>query len=353
MAKLLMKGNEAIAEAAIQAGCRFFYGYPITPQNEIPEYMARRMPKVDGVFLQAESEVSAINMVYGTAGTGRRVMTSSSSPGISLKQEGISYLIGAELPCVIVNIARGGPGLGSIQPAQSDYFQSTRGGGHGDYRMVVYAPDSVQEAVDLTQKAFDVADRYRNPALILGDGVIGQMMEPVVMPDYHEPEDLPAKDWAAVGWDGTRQRAVLNSLYMDPKQLERHNLHLKAKYDQMERDELLYDSHMLEDAQIVLVAYGTSARIALAAAKRARQQGVKAGMIRPITVWPFPYQAIAEAAKTAEAFMAVEMSTGQLVEDVRLAVGGARPVEHFGRTGGVVPSVRETAERIVALKEGL
>ena len=353
MTKLLMKGNEAIAEAAIQAGCRFFYGYPITPQNEIPEYMARRMPQVNGVFLQAESEVSAINMVYGTAGVGERVMTSSSSPGISLKQEGISYLIGAQLPCVIVNIVRGGPGLGSIQPSQCDYFQSTRGGGHGDYRMVVYAPDSVQESIDLTQRAFDVADKYRNPTLILGDGVIGQMMEPVVMPDYKLPDNLPAKDWAATGWSGGRERAVLNSLYLDPILLEKHNLRLKEKYDAMERDELLYDTHMIEDAEIILVAYGTSARIALAAAKRAREQGVKAGVIRPITVWPFPFQAIAEAAKTAKAFLAVEMSMGQLVEDVRLAVCGARPVSHFGRMGGIVHSVKETAERIVALKEAM
>ena len=266
----MMKGNEAIAEAAVQAGCRYFFGYPITPQNEIPEYMSKRLPEVGGAFVQAESEVSAINMVYGAAGAGARVMTSSSSPGISLKQEGLSYIVGAQLPCVIVNMVRGGPGLGSIQPAQSDYYQSTRGGGHGDYRMVVYAPASVQEAVELTQLSFDVADQYRTPVMVLGDGVIGQMMEPVEMPEY-QPRALKAKDWAATGWDGkSRERAVINSLYIEPDRCEAHNLMLKARYEEIEKNECMYETDYMDDAEYVVAAYGTTARIALTAIRQAR-----------------------------------------------------------------------------------
>ena len=351
--KMLMKGNEAIAEAAIQAGCKFFFGYPITPQNQIPEYMSKRLPKEEGgCFLQAESEVAAINMVYGAAGAGARVMTSSSSPGISLKQEGISYIVGAELPCVIVNMVRGGPGLGSIQPAQSDYFQAVKGGGHGDYQMVVLAPSSVQEAVELTQLAFDIADEYRNPVLVLGDGLIGQMMEPVTMPDYKPRKALPEKDWAARGWDGKRDRAIINSLYIDPNALENHVNKLYAKYAEMEKNEVMVQEEMLEDADIVLVAYGTTARVARSAMRKAREAGVKVGLIRPITLWPFPKESIRKACEHASAFLTVEMSMGQMVEDVRLAVNGKKPVHFFGRTGGIVPTVREIYDEIMKIKEG-
>ena len=349
MAKKLMKGNEAIAEAAISAGCTHFFGYPITPQNEIPEYMARRMPEVGGCFLQAESEVAAINMVYGAARAGARVMTSSSSPGISLKQEGISYIAGAQLPCVVVNIVRGGPGLGSIQPAQSDYYQATRGGGHGDYRVVVFAPASVQEAVELTQRAFDVADQYRMPAMILGDGVIGQMMEPVEMPEY-KPRPLPKKDWAATGWDGkSRPRAVINSLYIEADRCEELNLALKKQYEEIAKNECMVEEQYMDDAEYVIAAYGTTARIALTAIRQARAQGVKAGLIRPITLWPFPSEAFARAAQKAKKFLTVEMSLGQMVDDVRIAVNGARPVEFYGRTGGVIPGVGEITRQILKL----
>ena len=353
MAKMLMKGNEAVAEAAIQAGCRFFFGYPITPQNEIPEYMSARLPKVGGTFLQAESEVAAINMVYGAAGAGARAMTSSSSPGISLKQEGISYMVGAELPAVIVNMVRGGPGLGSIQPAQSDYYQSTRGGGHGDYRMLVLAPSSVQEAVELTQQAFDLADKYRNPVLIMGDGLIGQMMEPVEMPDYVKPADLPEKTWAATGWKPGcgRERAIINSLYIDPNKLEEHVQKLYAKYAVMEETECRWQEELTDDADYVIVAYGTTARIARSAMRKLREQGVRVGLIRPITLWPFPNAPIKKAAAHARAFLTVEMSMGQMVDDVRLALNGAKPVTFFGRTGGIVPTVREIMAQVEKLAE--
>ena len=345
----MMKGNEAIAEAAVQAGCRYFFGYPITPQNEIPEYMSARLPEVGGVFLQAESEIAAINMVYGAAGAGARAMTSSSSPGIALKQEGISYIAGAQLPCVVVNIVRGGPGLGSIQPAQSDYYQATRGGGHGDYRVVVFAPASVQEAVELTQRAFDVADQYRMPAMILGDGVIGQMMEPVEMPEY-KPRPLPKKDWAATGWDGkSRPRAVINSLYIEADRCEELNLALKKQYEEIAKNECMVEEQYMDDAEYVIAAYGTTARIALTAIRQARAQGVKAGLIRPITLWPFPSEAFARAAQKAKKFLTVEMSLGQMVDDVRIAVNGARPVEFYGRTGGVIPGVGEITRQILKL----
>ena len=355
--KMLMKGNEAIAEAAIQAGCRFFFGYPITPQNQIPEYMSKRLPKIEGgCFLQAESEVAAINMVYGAAGAGARVMTSSSSPGISLKQEGISYIVGAELPCVIVNMVRGGPGLGSIQPAQSDYYQATRGGGHGDYRMIVLAPSSIQEAAELTQKAFDLADKYRNPVLVLGDGLIGQMMEPVEMPDYQKPADLPPKTWAATGWtpQSDRERAIINSLYIDPAVLEKHVNHLYEKYAVMEQTECRWQEELTEDADYVICAYGTTARIARSAMRKLRAEGIRAGLIRPITLWPFPNAPIAKAAEHAKAFLTVEMSMGQMVDDVRLAAEGKIPVHFFGRTGGIVPTVREIITEVEKLaKEGV
>jgi 2-oxoglutarate/2-oxoacid ferredoxin oxidoreductase subunit alpha len=354
--KKLMKGNEAIAEAAIQAGCRFFFGYPITPQNQIPEYMSKRLPQVGGCFLQAESEVAAINMVYGAGGAGARVMTSSSSPGISLKQEGISYIVGAQVPCVIVNMVRGGPGLGSIQPAQSDYYQATRGGGHGDYRMCVLAPGSVQEAVNLTQDAFDIADRYRNPVLILGDGLIGQMMEPVDMDaasDRVPAADLKEKNWAADGHVPTQDspRAIINSLYIDPQVLENHCTRLQAKYDLIAKNECRWQEEMLSDADIVLVAYGTTSRIARSAMRKCRQKGIKVGLLRPITLWPFPEAALRKTLAKAKDYLVLEMSMGQMVDDVRLAVNGERPVHFYGRTGGMVPTVADMVTQIEKLAE--
>ena len=347
--KKLMKGNEAIAEAAVRAGCRFFFGYPITPQNEIPEYMSRRLPEAGGCFLQAESEVSAINMVYGAGGAGARVMTSSSSPGISLKQEGISYIVGAEVPCVIVNIMRCGPGLGGIQPAQSDYYQATRGGGHGDYRTCVLAPASVQEAVDLTQAAFDIADRYRNPVMILGDGMIGQMMEPVEMnEEYHPAADLPDKAWAADGHEHTpeRPRSIINSLQIDPKVLERHCERLEAKYKRIAENECRWQEEMLDDAEVVIVAYGTTSRVARSAIRKCREQGYRVGLLRPVTLWPFPAEAIRKTIPKAKHYLVVEMSAGQMVDDVRLAVNGERPVHFYGRMGGMVPTVSEVVDQI-------
>ncbi|MEW6523154.1 MAG: 3-methyl-2-oxobutanoate dehydrogenase subunit VorB [Bacillota bacterium] len=350
---ILMKGNEAIAEAAIRAGCRFFAGYPITPQNELPEYMSRRMPEVGGVFLQAESEVAAINMLYGASGAGARCLTSSSSPGISLKQEGISYMCGAELPAVIINIVRGGPGLGNIQPAQSDYFQATRGGGHGDYRTVVYGPASLQEMVELVMEAFDVADRYRNPVMVLGDGILGQMMEPVVFADDQVREPQP-KPWATTGARG-RERRVLSSIYLEPEDLDHHNWKLEAKYEQMRQKEARYELVQMEDAELCLVAYGTTARICRTALEKARSAGLKVGMIRPITLWPFPVKAFGEAGANLRAYLVVEMSTGQMVEDVRLAVNGARPVAFYGKTGGAVMLPQQVVDALqdLAAREGV
>ena len=353
MAKVLMKGNEAIAEAAILAGCRFFFGYPITPQNQIPEYMSKRMPKVGGCFLQAESEVSAINMVYGAAGAGARVMTSSSSPGISLKQEGISYAVGAELPLVVVNMVRGGPGLGSIQPAQSDYFQSTRGGGHGDYRLICFAPANVQEAVDLMGTAFDLADKYRNPVMLLGDGMLGQIMEPVNMPEART-EELPVKPWAAGQPDRT-ERAIINSLYIDPNDCEAHNNKLNEKYKVIEENEVRYQLIDTEGADVILVAYGTMARVCMRAAKEAQEKlGMKVGIVRPITVWPYPYKAVFDAANqpSVKEVVSIEMSCGQMVDDVKIAVQGVKPVSFYGRTGGVVPTVKDILNYLSGIKEG-
>lgn len=350
--KVLMKGNEAIAEAAIQAGCTLFFGYPITPQTELAAYMAKRMPKVGGLFLQAESEVAAINMVYGAAGSGARVMTSSSSPGISLKAEGISYIAGADLPCVIVNIVRGGPGLGGIQPAQSDYFQAVKGGGHGDYHMVVFAPDSVQEIVSLTMEAFDVADAYRVPVMIMGDGMLGQMMEPVAFGDYKKRE-LPVKDWATSGTGMQRKRNIVNSLYIQPEELESMNNKRALRYKDIMDNEVKFEAVACEDADIVLVAYGIIARVAKTVLKSLRAKGIKVGLIRPITLWPFPTEIIAQAAKTAKAFMSVEMSQGQMVEDVRLSVNGQKPVYFFGRNGGIVPTPAEIEQEVVRIMEVL
>lgn len=345
MAKELWKGNEAIAEAAVKAGCRYFFGYPITPQNEIPEYMSMRLPQVGGCFLQAESEVAAINMVYGAAGAGARVMTSSSSPGISLKQEGITYIAGSELPCVVVNIVRGGPGLGGIQPAQSDYFQACKGGGHGDYKLVVLAPSSIQEAVDLVQEAFDIADQYRNPVMILGDGMIGQMMEPVEFREVKK-RNLPEKTWATVGTKGQRKPNIINSLFIDPAECEKHNLKLFEKYKEIEKNEVKVEEYNLEGAEIVFAAYGTTSRIVKNAINSLAKEGIKAGLIRPITLWPFPSRAFETAAEmpSVKAFLSVEMSMGQMVEDVRLAVCGKKPVHFYGRTGGMVPAPKAVAE---------
>ncbi len=353
MAKVLMKGNEAIAEAAIQAGCRFFFGYPITPQNEIPEYMARRMPKVGGCYLQAESEVAAINMVYGAAGAGARVMTSSSSPGISLKQEGISYIAGAELPCVIVNIVRGGPGLGGIQPAQSDYYQATRGGGHGDYRTVVLAPSSIQEAIDLVQEAFDIADQYRVPVMVMGDGMLGQMMEPVEFGRYQARKPVE-KPWATTGRGARTNNNIVNSLYLDPQVLEQVNQRLFSVYAQIAQNETRAEVSGSDDPEVVLVAYGTTARIARTAIAMAAEKGVKASLVRPVTLWPFPSEAIAQEAgkPSVKAVLAVEMSGGQMVDDVRLALNGAKPVHFYGRTGGMVPMPEDVLNQILTLAGG-
>jgi len=351
--KKLMKGNEAIAEAAIRGGCRAFFGYPITPQNEIPEYLSYRLPEIGGVFIQAESEVSAINMVYGAAGSGARAMTSSSSPGISLKQEGISYICGAELPCVIVNMVRGGPGLGGIQPAQSDYFQAVKGGGHGDYHMLVYGPSTVQEAVDIMYNAFDKADRYRLPVMILGDGMLGQIMEAVEIPPMKDPATFPAKPWAADGTGIGKDRRIINSLYIDPDALEQINHKLFDVYAELAKNETAYEEYRTDDAEIVLVAYGTVARIAKSAVNLLRANGIKAGLLRPITLYPFPSEAIQKIAeeKQVKSFLTIELSMGQMVEDVRLAVNGRKPVEFYGRTGGNVMSPEDIVKSVIA-KEG-
>ncbi|MDI6735007.1 MAG: 3-methyl-2-oxobutanoate dehydrogenase subunit VorB [bacterium] len=330
MTKVLMKGNEAIAEAAILAGCDCYFGYPITPQNELIAYMAKRLPEIGKIFLQAESELAAINMVFGAATTGARAMTSSSSPGISLKQEGISYMAGCELPGVIVNVARGGPGLGNIAPSQADYFQAVKGGGHGDYHLLVLAPASVQEAVNLTQRAFDLADTYRNPVMILADGLLGQMIEPVELKPI-EKVKLPPKTWALTGAKN-REPNIIKSLYIDPPALEAHNWKLQKKYQEMQK-ETAFETWQTEDAQIIIVAFGPLARICKEAITRLRKEGIKAGLIRPITLFPFPTKIISEV--NPGAFLVVEMNLGQMVEDVRLAVGGKSPVHFYGKPGGV------------------
>ena len=349
--KVLMKGNEALAESAMRAGCRFFFGYPITPQTELAAYMSKRMPKVGGTYLQAESEVAAINMVYGASAAGARVMTSSSSPGISLKSEGVSYMAGADLPGVIINVQRGGPGLGGIQPSQSDYWQATRALGHGDFQIVVYAPSTVQEMCDLAYGAFDVADKYHVPVMILADGMLGQMMEPVVLPEPIDPADLPEKEWATSGHQNKRAHNVVNSLYLTADELERLNVERYERYAVIKRDEQRAETYLTEDADIVLVAFGASARIARSAVNTARAQGIKAGLIRPITLWPYPVDAIEATIGTAKAFLTVEMNMGQMVDDVRLAVNGRVPVEFYGRTGGVIPTPAEVLARIVEINE--
>ncbi len=341
--KVLMKGNEAVAESAIRAGCRHFFGYPITPQTEVAAYFAKRMPKIGGTYLQAESEIAAINMVLGAGGSGARAMTSSSSPGISLKTEGISYICGSDVPCVIMNIERGGPGLGGIQPSQSDYYQATKAPGHGDLHVIVLAPSGVQEMADITYNAFDLAEKYRMPCLILGDGILGQMMEPVVLP---EPKEVSAADkpWAACGHGNKRTHNIINSLYLDPAELENKVRARYERYAEIENSEVRYEEYKTEDAEIIITAFGATSRVAKSAINTAREAGIKAGLIRPITLWPFPKKIIADRAETAKAFLSVEMNMGQMVDDVRLAVNGKKPVYFFGRTGGIVP----TAEEIVA-----
>ena len=344
--RVMMKGNEAIAEGAIRAGCRFFAGYPITPQNEVPEYMSRRMPEVGGTFIQAESEVSAINMVYGAAGAGARAMTSSSSPGVSLKMEGISYAAGSELPCVIVNVSRGGPGLGGLTPSQADYFQATKGGGHGDYRLIVFAPASVQEIIDLMYQAFVTADKYRNPAMVLADGLLGQMMEPVTLPEVKDLQ-IPPKPWATTGMMGGKPQSIINSLGLVGEELEKINVRLQEKYKEIAANEVRFEEEGTKDADLIVVAYGTSARVAKSAIAKAKAEGKKVGLFRPITLWPFPSKRLKELAESCKGFLAVEMSAGQMVEDVKLAVNGRVPVDFYGKLNGTIPSVREVYEAII------
>ncbi len=346
MPKILITGNEALAEAAVRAGCRRYFGYPITPQNEIPEYLSRRLPEVGGTFIQAESEIAAINMVYGAAAVGERAMTSSSSPGISLMQEALSFMAASELPAVVVNMQRGGPGLGNISPSQADYLQAVKGGGHGDYKLLVYAPASIQEIVDLTVRAFEKADEYRNPVMILGDGVLGQMMEPVELPEI-TPKKVD-KPWALTG-AADRPGRVIRSLFMLPGEdgmLERQNYKLKAKYDRMAEHEVMFEDVLTDDAEIVVVAFGTAARIAKTAVHQARSEGTKAGLVRPITLFPFPAKTIAAIAERTERFLVVEMNMGQMVEDVRLAVNGRASVSFFGRPGGAVLTVEDILSAI-------
>jgi 2-oxoglutarate ferredoxin oxidoreductase subunit alpha len=342
-----MCGNEALGEAAIIAGLDAYFGYPITPQNEIPAYMSERMPQEGRVFLQCESELAAINMVFGASATGKRVMTTSSSPGISLMQEGISYLAGAELPSVIVNVMRGGPGLGNIAPSQGDYFQATRGGGHGDYRTIVLGPSSVQELVDCMPLAFDLADQYRTPVLVLADGILGQMMEPVTF-NKKPRRNLPPKDWALTG-AGDRKQNIVRSLWLKEGVVEQHNYDLQAKYREIEKNEILCEQYEIDDAEIVVVAYGIAARIVRGAVIKAREEGIKVGWIRPITLWPFPTEQISKAAEDFKIFLTVELSCGQMVEDVKLAVAGKAPVIFYGRPGGGVPTVEQVLEKIKQL----
>ena len=344
--KVLMRGNHIVAEAAVRAGCRFYFGYPITPQNEIPEYMSERLAQVEGgVFIQAESEIASIHMVIGASMAGGRAMTSSSSPGISLKQEGISFLSALELPAVIVNMTRGGPGLGNIAPAQSDYFQATRGGGHGDYRTIVLGPNSGQEIADLTFEAFDLADKYRSPVVILGDGMLGQMMEPVQLPPEVQLKKLPHKDWTLTGAKGRPSRFI-RSLILDPMEEEEHNWKLMRKYEKISKEEVKWEAFSVEDAKMVVVAFGIAARIAKGAIQRVRDEGLKVGLFRPVTLWPFPSKVLKEMAKKVKHFFVFEMNMGQMVEDVRLALDGGGEVHFYGRPGGVIPTPLEISRVI-------
>ena len=345
MAKVLMKGNEAIAEAAIQAGCRHYFGYPITPQTEIAAYMAKRMPKIGGTFLQAESEIAAINMVYGAASTGHRVLTSSSSPGISLKAEGLSYLAGADLPALVINVQRGGPGLGGIQPSQSDYYQATRSAGHGDFHMLVLAPASVQEMADMTVKGFDLADQYRMTVMILADGTMGQMMEPVEI-KIPEKKDFD-KSWAVTGTKLERKHNIVNSLFLDPGELEKTNFERFERYRKIEEEEAMAEEYMMEDAEYCVVAFGIASRVAKNAIVEARKQGVKVGLIRPITVWPFPKKVLNKYADQCKEFISVELNMGQMMDDIRLAIECKKPVSLCNRAGGIIPSPEEVYAKIM------
>ena len=348
--RILMKGNEAIAEAAIRAGCRHYFGYPITPQTEIAAYMAKKMPKIGGVFLQAESEIASINMVYGAAATGMRVMTSSSSPGISLKAEGLSYIAGSDVPALVVNVQRGGPGLGGIQPSQADYFQATKGGGHGDYRMIVLAPASVQEMASLTIKGFDLADKYRMISMILADGTIGQMMEPIT---FEESElETYEKPWALTGTECKRKHNIVNSLYLKADELEKVNFERYEKYKQIEETEAMWEEYMMDDAEICVVAFGIASRVAKNAVAEARRQGIKVGLIRPITLWPFPTAALRAAADKVKSFISVELSMGQMIEDVRLATECKKPVALCNRAGGMIPTPEEVLSAITKAEKG-
>ena len=358
MALTLMKGSEAIAEAAIRAGARYFFGYPITPQTEIPEYMSARMPEIGGCFLQAESEVAAINMVYGAAGTGARVITSSSSPGVSLKQEGISYCAGAMVPAVIINVMRGGPGLGNIQASQGDYFQGVKGGGNGDYHLLTFAPASVQEAIDLMMIAYDKAEKYRIPVLFLADGIIAQMMEPVERPEMVDYKVDPAKKpWACTGWkpgDDSAKRGIINSIYIDTESLAIHNDELQAMYKEVVANEQMWESYNCENADYIITAFGTVARIAKSAIAELKEKGINVGLVRPITVWPFPDDAVHEACcqPSVKAVLDVELNEGQMLEDVKLALNGAKSVDFFGHCGSQMPSTTEIVEKILSMKEG-
>jgi len=346
--RILMRGNEALCEGALIAGCRYYFGYPITPQNEVPAYMARRMPEIGGTFLQAESELASISMVWGASAAGKRVMTSSSSPGISLMQEGISYLAAAELPAVVVNMVRGGPGLGNIAPAQSDYYQATRGGGHGDYRTIVLAPSTVHEITHLMIDAFDLADIYRTPVCVLGDGVLGQIMEPLTLPEPSTRE-IPKKDWKLDGAKGREQRIIKSLRLSPPNALEELNLELKKKYDEIAIKEVRLEEFMLDDAEYILIAFGTASRVSKASIEMAREKGIKVGLIRPITLWPFPMEYINNLAKNkrVKAFIDVEMNLGQMIDDVRLAVDGKKEVFFYGRTAGMLPDEDELFEKIM------
>ena len=348
--RVLMKGNEAIAEAAIRAGCRHYFGYPITPQTEIAAYMAKKMPKIGGVFLQAESEIASINMVYGAAAAGVRVMTSSSSPGISLKAEGLSYIAGSDVPALVINVQRGGPGLGGIQPSQADYFQATKGGGHGDYHMIVLAPASVQEMASLTMKGFDLADKYNMISMILADGTIGQMMEPISFEDAEVQQY--EKPWALTGTKCERKHNIVNSLYLKPEELEAKNFERYERYKIVEENEPMWEEFMMEDADICIVAYGIASRVAKNAVVAARAEGIKVGLIRPITLWPFPKAPIAAAADKVKAFISVEMSMGQMIEDVRLYSGCKKPVALCNRVGGMIVSPEEVLESIRKAEKG-
>ena len=348
--RVLMKGNEAIAEAAIRAGCRHYFGYPITPQTEIAAYMAKKMPKIGGVFLQAESEIASINMVYGAAAAGMRVMTSSSSPGISLKAEGLSYIAGSDVPALVVNVQRGGPGLGGIQPSQSDYFQATKGGGHGDYRMIVLAPASVQEMASLTIHGFNLADKYNMTAMILADGTIGQMMEPISFEDAEI--ETYEKPWALTGTKGERKHNVVNSLYLKPDELEKTNIARFQRYKAVEENEAMWEEYMMEDAELCVVAFGIASRVAKNAVVAARNEGIKVGLIRPITLWPFPEKVLREAADKVKGFISVELNMGQMIEDIKLYTGCKKPVGLCNRCGGMIPSPDEVLESIRKAQKG-